>query len=540
MKKIIQKSYVYMAVILLLVFVYQCLAFRNSIVSVRDYPQYGEWTVVDSSMKELTSPEGIEEVYWLTGKLDADSDELVFYTRHQNVKVYIGDECVYELKPGENNLFGKTTGYVWNSLPVYQEDLKKGIRVELFSTYKDVAGVTPDFYIGSQFHILRDSMLEKGISFVQSVLAVALGLIFVVYVFYSGKFAEKDYSLLWLGVFAVCVGVWQMTDCGLLSLLFPEMVAFSYMPFISLMLAPLPFTMFMREQKLIRESGIWWIPCIMNIVSVGLSVFFQVMNLYDFRETLWMTHVTLLVMMVIVPVTVIQEIRSGQWNSQMKRNITCLALCFIGLAADLVIFYISNGMSRMILGMMGFLAYITILGMNSVKETGELIAIGKRAQKYEQMAYHDQLTGLYNRTAYADHVQEMDLTVEKIIVVMFDLNDLKRCNDTLGHEVGDRYIMEGARLIRENFADVGNCYRMGGDEFCVLLKQITIEECKKRVKRLQQAVESFNSTEKVFVMQIACGYERYDQLLDYDLGDTLRRADKNMYREKYMMKQKNV
>ncbi len=79
---------------------------------------------------------------------------------------------------------------------------------------------------------------------------------------------------------------------------------------------------------------------------------------------------------------------------------------------------------------------------------------------------------------------------------------------------------------------------MGGDEFCVLVKGITLNECKKRVQYLKEMVEKCNRKEpEEFPMQIACGYELYDKRIDYDLGDTLRRADKMMYHEKFIMKQ---
>lgn len=120
---------------------------------------------------------------------------------------------------------------------------------------------------------------------------------------------------------------------------------------------------------------------------------------------------------------------------------------------------------------------------------------------------------------------------------MFDLNDLKKCNDTQGHEQGDRYIMCGTQIIKESFGDIGKCYRMGGDEFCVLLENVSLEECGQRVKRLKELVEEHNKAyPDEFPVQIACGYEIYDEKTDFDFGDTLRRADKMMYHEKFIMK----
>lgn len=75
--------------------------------------------------------------------------------------------------------------------------------------------------------------------------------------------------------------------------------------------------------------------------------------------------------------------------------------------------------------------------------------IGSQAKAFEEMAYHDQLTGLFNRTAYAEYTGSSNFKPEGHIIVMFDLNNLKQCNDSLGHDHGDSYIIESARLIKK-------------------------------------------------------------------------------------------
>lgn len=64
------------------------------------------------------------------------------------------------------------------------------------------------------------------------------------------------------------------------------------------------------------------------------------------------------------------------------------------------------------------------------------------------------------------------------MVVTFDLNNLKNCNDNYGHRVGDAYIINAARIIENTFERYGKCYRIGGDEFCCIIpkgKSVDIE-----------------------------------------------------------------
>ena len=86
-------------------------------------------------------------------------------------------------------------------------------------------------------------------------------------------------------------------------------------------------------------------------------------------------------------------------------------------------------------------------GYLSVKDTKILMEKGKEADHYEQMAMHDDLSGLYNRTFYSEYLRRHNLKNEENFVVVFDVNELKTCNDTLGHEAGDKLICDCAKLF---------------------------------------------------------------------------------------------
>lgn len=141
----------------------------------------------------------------------------------------------------------------------------------------------------------------------------------------------------------------------------------------------------------------------------------QVTGRADLRQTLWLTHLGMAAMVVVVVTMIIKELRTRGWNKQLKIMAACMGLCLAGLVSDLTLYYISGGKSIMVLGMFGFLSYIIILGIMSVRETKRLMQIGMKAKRYERMAYHDQLTGLYNRTAYAEHTGSEEFTLRIVL-----------------------------------------------------------------------------------------------------------------------------
>ena len=109
---------------------------------------------------------------------------------------------------------------------------------------------------------------------------------------------------------------------------------------------------------------------------------------------------------------------------------------------------------------------------------------------------------------------------------------MKQINDTLGHNIGDDYIINSARIISNTFAQVGKCYRVGGDEFVVIIEKASHFNFEYYFSLMEWSINSFNTRQKDIHIQIAYGYAIYDQNVDNKLNDTYHRADKNMYLNK--------
>lgn len=501
---------------------------KYQILSDYTYHQYAE----------PTAPVGVREEYLFSfDEIDGSYRDLIFYTVHQNVNVYIDGERVYRMKAFSGNRFGKTPGCVWNSVALEDEDADRQIRVVVYPVYESCIGVTPSFYFGEKYEIAMDIFLRQLPTLLLSVIGILSGLIFTAYAIYNYRNSEMDKSLIMLGCFAVVISFWKLADNAAMYLLFPTAYALYMVPYLMLHLASVPFVLFVKELYNNKESKIWYIPVVTSFTGLAVSLGLQFKNVYDMRQLLWVIHIELVTTTAVIFGMLIYEILKKGMNDKMKRNLIFLVICLVGMLIDIAVYYLSRGMGGSILGMLGFIIYVFAQGAYSVKDAKDLMNFGMQARTFERKAHHDQLTGLFNRMAYSDYTGREDFSPERCIVVVFDLNNLKKCNDTLGHEKGDIYIKECAQIIQESFQDIGHCYRMGGDEFTALLEQVSLETCKKRVKSMHEAVTVRNRKNPEIEMGIACGYEVYDKRIDHDISDTFRRADKMMYREKYSMKQ---
>ena len=147
----------------------------------------------------------------------------------------------------------------------------------------------------------------------------------------------------------------------------------------------------------------------------------------------------------------------------------------------------------------------------------------KKQQAYlEKLSYRDMLTGLYNRNRYIERLEAYKQVQEQQIgAIYIDLNGLKKVNDEQGHRAGDELIVRAAGTIAGIFAE--DAYRVGGDEFVVILLDVSREEFARKTEQLRRQMQE-NSVDASIGGVWQASTENLENLL--------RRADENMYREK--------
>lgn len=122
-------------------------------------------------------------------------------------------------------------------------------------------------------------------------------------------------------------------------------------------------------------------------------------------------------------------------------------------------------------------------------------------------------------------------------MIIFDLNDLKEVNDTLGHIAGDTLIMNFAHIIRTSIPEKYFVGRYGGDEFIALLNDVSEDEVKSIIKKVQDEANRYNELSKQIYIEFAYGYALSINYQEANLKVLLNQADKNMYECKTRMKQ---
>ena len=165
------------------------------------------------------------------------------------------------------------------------------------------------------------------------------------------------------------------------------------------------------------------------------------------------------------------------------------------------------------------------------------VVVRKRAEEESrQLALIDPLTSLYNRrgfAALATHMREIARRQQRPVqVLLIDLDRFKRINDTFGHAVGDKALVEFAQILTATFRKSDLVARSGGDEFCVLLAEPD-EGIQMALARLRQNVDDSNGAgTRSYRLEFSIGVARAMPNDDDSIHALVEMADEAMYEEK--------
>jgi diguanylate cyclase (GGDEF)-like protein/PAS domain S-box-containing protein len=167
--------------------------------------------------------------------------------------------------------------------------------------------------------------------------------------------------------------------------------------------------------------------------------------------------------------------------------------------------------------------------------------ISERKKTEEQLRYitfHDPLTKLYGRSYFEEEIRRLDNRRSGTVgLIVCDLDGLKLVNDTLGHESGDQMLVSAGNVLKNSFRDSDMVARIGGDEFVVIMEDITKEHMEEACVRLKQGIRMNNEENQGVPVSLSIGFAISNEPTMV-MRELFKEADNNMYREKIHRGQK--
>ena len=481
-------------------------------------------------VKEEQLTEDLKEIYLNVESTDGVSMTLEVYSGHQAVRVFADEKLIYAFE-GADSIWGTTSGAKYNfiEIPVATEEVK----VEIEAIYEEDRNRGVEFYVGDGIAMLRAYVRGSIANMTASFISITMGVFLVGYWIIARKKVEVEYSSLYFGLFAMILGLWTLHETDFATVLVANRTAASYCGYMLLMLVIVPFVLFVKHFMEMDDKYFATAICIEAMISLVINTIGHMTGLWYFKKTVITIHFSIALAMIYMVYAVIWRWKKYGLDQKVKVNLIGAIVLIATVVIDVGAYYMKLKQSDLI-GRIGLLLYIILLGKETVVEFFKQVDEGRKSEIYKELAEKDVMTGLYNRNAF-DEWEYSCSDFTNVMLITFDLNNLKQCNDTMGHEVGDKYIIDAAALIQKIFAKYAKCYRIGGDEFCAVVTNAEKVNVREKLQCLQEEQDSYNKKSKDVNMQIASGYATYVKS-DRTIEGTRSRADARMYTHKKNIK----
>ncbi|MGN1003719.1 MAG: diguanylate cyclase domain-containing protein [Oscillospiraceae bacterium] len=386
-------------------------------------------------------------------------------------------------------------------------------------------------YLGQKSEVLSILLWDNMYALAFLIFSVLLGVIMLLAAFLVRESPTGDIfrSLLNFGIFVLIAGVWVLTDSELMLFVTDKVAVVSLISFVSFMIMPVFLLRFINS--ILGEKRIFDVLCRLYFVIAALYLVNYQVRVVPGYTLLIPTHLLCICSAIFVIKTGLERLKRSN-NKEIRRIMEGFVLLTIFIVVALILFYINPFSHYSYFYCIGFFFFILCLMSAALSRLHGQMEENANTAAYRRLAYMDAMTGLENRAAFMEE-QCRENSADGLSLILFDINNLKRTNDLHGHQEGDFLIVAVARCIRDIFGEKGKCYRIGGDEFVVILKDGSASGIDADLQSLRARIARENE-KRTIPLEIAAGYavrqgaETAEQLY--------KRADASMYEEKQKMK----
>lgn len=514
---------------------FQALNRTNYIFTSKDIMDYSQnWKLNDTFYnlegQKLSIPN--TESYTLSKQLPQDYEKgnfLLMRGSLADVTFVIEDQIIYQ-SVSEHTFFDPMAS-LWHIVELPKGSIGKELSITIHSPYNRMNGLLNSVYLGHNGDLVYYITSIFGPAVILDLIIILIGLLMLVVAFIN---PQKVYNNMFhIGMFSILVGLWLIAESKMLQVVTGSTFIIGSMAYLCLPIIPIPLIRYVKSvvsEKSGRSLSIALNVCRFNLV---LIICLQLFHIADYFETVNLSHIVIFAQIILVAKILYTEIKINH-NRFAKHFLFSLLTLFSFIIIELVRFHFINVANVTVFVRLGLLIFIVTLSFNVLRQLITLLRKSYQAEYYEKLALLDQLTKGPNRTAFERDLEGLFRdpdSLNSLHLMILDMNNLKTINDTHGHIIGDEAIKNAYWVIHDSFSQLGKSYRIGGDEFAVIIQNYTPVE-------FNQACEDFYLNilrmdgQTHYPFSIAFGSVMYDASIDTTAEKMMHRADKSMYHEK--------
>lgn len=488
---------------------------------------------------------GVLSIYHRLPDMDSDAS-LVYRSKDVYTKLLIDDTVIFEPSVYESRFYNRSPGNLWNIAKFHDKYSGELVEMQIYMVY-DVNAITVDFTMwGDKTDIILTLCKNKIFGITVSMLMIIIGLVLIAFdLMPAYRDARKHHGMIWLGLYSALIGVWSLIETNVMQFFVSDMRILQLADNIIMIVDSMPLLLYLDCEYRIFKNWFMRIFCYANATYILVSATMQLSGYSDLHEVLPGAILTLVVSCMALLVWVVVNLKNMIKKHQSILNyiLQLSGLCSLWIAAlfEMMRYSQADHMDRAEYLRVGMLVFVTCLAVSSQLETYRLFENGMKFDIISSLAYSDGLTGLGNRTAYLEQLEAYasgETGISQLGIVFLDVNNLKKVNDNQGHEKGDELITVASKIISDSFGKFGKSYRIGGDEFCVLMTGISLQEkYETGLTEFQRLVDEANKAKwYTYEVQIANGFSICDTISKDKIDEAVMASDSAMYANKSYLK----
>lgn len=472
-----------------------------------------------------------------------DNSVIAFKSTDETIEAHLDGKLFYTYSAGEDfpkpiNLGSR---YILLNLP----DDSGGKELTIFATYYGKKSTQwrqhRDFFVEGNDGIILKLIKSDLAAIIICFIMTSLSLFELFKSFYLLKKHQPTRNTIYLALFILASSNWLASETILMQMFFKSAYVKYIVEYFSFLALPCLFPMFAKE-KMTRFNLPLAFASVISWAYANVSMLLFVIASIGFEKHLYVAHGLMAFVVTVVLICCILDRK----NKQLRNLLTGTIILAVFAILSLVSYhkgYVNSIFSAYHFRdffFAGMVSFILILLYDSYQQSAKDKEAAALSSFYKSSAYTDRLTQLGSRTAFTEDFEATEDEIDKlknVTVIMLDLNNLKKMNDVKGHAVGDELIKSLADCLIATFDKDGKIYRIGGDEFIILLKNTANSDIATYLDALRKNIDAQDNKE-LSNDTVAIGFAQRTDILNTDKSvyDLFKIADEKMYEDKKIKK----
>ena len=476
----------------------------------------------------------------------SDSTCIFLKTNFQSVMVEIeGFGVIYNELNDDQDLMGERIEVLTHIIELKDEYAGKKITVISESIAKYQYPILEEVLIGEKGDVLLNILSGTVLSlyFIALTAILGLALIIIGILLVINKSTKYIADCLCLAIFTLLFDTWLICNISEIQCLINDKATLYSIYTFTLYTVLLPIFILLRN-KCTSFTKLYDSLFIINVLIMIINFILASTTNFKLVSSSIVLHVFLSVAIILMLYTVFVEYFKHK-NKTILSFLLSGSIFFFCVGLTLAAYYFPNMKLAVIdydfFAKIAFIVFVLINGVTYLQQV--ILASLKMSESaiYRKLAFTDLMTNLNNRSSFDHYLNTLtEEMFDSISILEVDIDGLKYVNDNFGHSVGDEMIKKVASEIKEVFGEYGKCFRIGGDEFEIIILNENKSFINLLIDRFKSNIDNMtlSSGSKVYV---SIGATFDDGMLSKhkSIANLINVTDRLMYENKHINKMNN-